>query len=109
MGDIMKIILDKNAGFCFGVKNAVAQTLKTIENNKEKRVFTYGPLIHNKQVTEDLRNKGVIEIESLLDDIDKDSLIIIRFSWSAQNGSRRNELKRIKYCKLHMPICFKNS
>lgn len=78
MGDIMKIILDKNAGFCFGVKNAVAQTLKTIENNKEKRVFTYGPLIHNKQVTEDLRNKGVIEIESLLDDIDKDSLIIIR-------------------------------
>lgn len=74
----MKIILDKNAGFCFGVKNAVAETLKTIEKNSHKKVVTYGPLIHNKQVTEDLRKRGVIEISDLSDDIDLDSLLIIR-------------------------------
>lgn len=74
----MKIILDKNAGFCFGVKNAVSQTLKTIESNKDKKVFTYGPLIHNQQVIENLRKMGVTEIKNLSDNIDQDSLIIIR-------------------------------
>lgn len=74
----MNIILDKNAGFCFGVKKAVEKTLNTIENNKNKKVYTYGPLIHNQQVIEHLRKLGVIEIESLPNNIDPESLIVIR-------------------------------
>lgn len=74
----MNIILDKNAGFCFGVKKAVEKTLNTIENNKNKKVYTYGPLIHNQQVIEHLKKLGVIEIESLPNNIDPDSLIVIR-------------------------------
>jgi len=74
----VNIILDKNAGFCFGVKKAVEKTLNTIENNKNKKVYTYGPLIHNQQVIEHLKKLGVIEIESLPNNIDPDSLIVIR-------------------------------
>ena len=74
----MKIILDKNAGFCFGVKKAVEMTLKTIESSNDKKIYTYGPLIHNQQVIEHLRKMGVTEIETLSDNIDPDSLIVIR-------------------------------
>ncbi|MFA7572106.1 MAG: bifunctional 4-hydroxy-3-methylbut-2-enyl diphosphate reductase/30S ribosomal protein S1 [Lutispora sp.] len=74
----MNIILDKNAGFCFGVKNAVAATLKVIEEKKYKKVVTYGPLIHNRQVTDNLAKKGVTEITNIPESLDLDSLVIIR-------------------------------
>ncbi|NLM44431.1 MAG: bifunctional 4-hydroxy-3-methylbut-2-enyl diphosphate reductase/30S ribosomal protein S1 [Clostridiales bacterium] len=86
----MKIILDKNAGFCFGVKNAVAQTLRTINENPNKKIFTYGPLIHNRHVTEDLKTKGVEEINNLTDIEYNNSLIIIR-----SHGVPKSLLKEI--------------
>ena len=59
----MQIIIGKTAGFCFGVKNAVDNTIE--ELNKGKQVFCLGELVHNKQVTEDLISKGVIFINDI--------------------------------------------
>lgn len=51
----MEIRLAKTAGFCFGVKRAV----ETVYSHAgEQEVFTYGPIIHNEEVVEDLRKKG---------------------------------------------------
>ena len=47
----------KTAGFCYGVKRAVDDVYKEIENGK--KIATLGPLIHNRQVIEDLASKGV--------------------------------------------------
>lgn len=57
----MQVILAKNAGFCMGVRRALNMVLEVIYKNKDnnKRVFTYGPLIHNNQVVELLNSRGV--------------------------------------------------
>lgn len=59
----MDIIVGKTAGFCFGVKNAVDNTVEELNNNE--KVYCLGELVHNKQVTEELVDKGVIFIEDI--------------------------------------------
>lgn len=99
----MKIIVDSNAGFCFGVKNAVTKTLETIEESGQKKVLTYGPLIHNKQVTEDLQKRGVVEINDLSDDIDSDSLLIIRSHGLPKSVFDEINAKGLKYINCTCP------
>lgn len=59
----MNIIIGKTAGFCFGVKNAVDNTIKELKKGKE--VYCLGELVHNKQVTDELISKGVIFIDNI--------------------------------------------
>lgn len=58
----MKVTVAKNAGFCFGVKRAMEMVYQEI--GKGKPVYTLGPIIHNEQVVEDLRQRGVQVINS---------------------------------------------
>ena len=53
----MEVTLAKSAGFCFGVKRAVDMVYEEAENGGN--VYTYGPIIHNEEVVEDLKQKGV--------------------------------------------------
>lgn len=53
-----KIVVAKTAGFCMGVKRAVDMVLELLDKSKGS-VYTYGPLIHNPQVTELLAKKGI--------------------------------------------------
>lgn len=73
-----EIIRAANSGFCFGVKAAIEKTEEQIKNNKfGKKIYTCGPLIHNRIVTDELRKKGV----EILDDISKASpedILIVR-------------------------------
>ena len=72
----MEIILAKSAGFCFGVQRAVDTAYK--EAGK-KHVYTYGPIIHNEEVIEDLRKKGISVIDDLAElDQQEDETVIIR-------------------------------
>ncbi|NCC15045.1 MAG: bifunctional 4-hydroxy-3-methylbut-2-enyl diphosphate reductase/30S ribosomal protein S1 [Clostridia bacterium] len=69
-----KVELAKSAGFCFGVKRAIEMAYKQIENNE--KTYSYGPLIHNKEVTGDLEKKGLAIIESL--DTMKEGSVLVR-------------------------------
>jgi len=60
----MKIIIAKTAGFCFGVKRAVDMAFKTAKK-KQKGIFTLGPIIHNPQVIEKLKQEGILPIEDI--------------------------------------------
>jgi 4-hydroxy-3-methylbut-2-enyl diphosphate reductase len=60
----MKVLKAKNIGFCFGVKRAIKKVLKEVEENKSK-VFTIGPIIHNPQMVNILKEKGVIPVEDV--------------------------------------------
>ena len=75
----MKIKIAEHAGFCFGVKEALEKTKKTIEQNKGKdiKIYTCGPLIHNRTVTGELREQGVVEIESPAE-AERGSIVIVR-------------------------------
>ncbi len=52
-----RVDLAKSAGFCFGVKRAV-ETVEA-ELAKNKKVYTFGPIIHNEEVVNDLQSRGV--------------------------------------------------
>ena len=69
----MELILAKSAGFCFGVSRAIAMAYDEIEKGED--IYTYGPLIHNKEVTADLDKKGIHVIESL-DGLEQGTVII---------------------------------
>lgn len=73
----MEVIVAKSAGFCFGVERAVDSVYAEIENS-EKPIYTYGPIIHNEQVVEDLENKGVrvINTEKEIEKLNKGTVII---------------------------------
>ena len=63
----MEIRVVKTAGFCFGVKRAIDTAFKIAETRHEG-VFTYGPLIHNPQVIEQLREKGIVSTDDVAGD-----------------------------------------
>ncbi len=71
----MKIVVAKTAGFCFGVKRAIDIAFK-IAMEKRKGVYTLGPIIHNPQVVERLKDKGIIPIEDIKAKKDIRALII---------------------------------
>ena len=74
----MEVIVAKTAGFCFGVKRAVEQVYEQIEK-ADRQVYTFGPIIHNEQVVDDLAQKGVrvIDTEEELEAV-RDAIVIIR-------------------------------
>lgn len=55
----MEVKLAKTAGFCFGVKRAVETVYEQVKECQDEKIYTYGPIIHNEEVVNDLRNKGV--------------------------------------------------
>jgi len=68
----MEIILAKSAGFCFGVY----RTLDILEKeSKKSKINILGDLIHNEFVVNDLRKKGINNIESL-DEADTKNIVI---------------------------------
>ena len=80
----MEVVLAESAGFCFGVKRAVDTVYEEI--NKGGIIYTFGPIIHNKEVVNDFLKKGVKEINTLeeLDSLPK-GCVIIRSHGVAKN------------------------
>lgn len=60
----METVRNKHAGFCFGVKRAVDRVMKEIGREKGT-VHTLGPIIHNPQIVDMLRQKGISPIEDV--------------------------------------------
>ena len=74
-----KVIVAEHAGFCFGVQRAIDMALECASGDN-KRTYSYGPLIHNETVINDLKNKGIEAVDACMDDsIDgKGKTVIIR-------------------------------
>lgn len=71
----MQITVAKTAGFCFGVNRAVQTVLDLVENGE--KVCTLGPIIHNPQLVEELRQKGV-RIVGTPNEVSADEVLVIR-------------------------------
>ena len=71
----MIVRLAKSAGFCFGVKRAVDQVYEQTKTGK--KIYTYGPIIHNEEVVKDLETKGVTVLEeNALEGLQEGTVII---------------------------------
>jgi 4-hydroxy-3-methylbut-2-enyl diphosphate reductase len=51
--------LARHFGFCYGVENAIEISFKTVEENPDKKIYLLSEMIHNPQVNDDLRSRGV--------------------------------------------------
>ncbi|MBU3159212.1 4-hydroxy-3-methylbut-2-enyl diphosphate reductase [Clostridium frigoris] len=72
-----KITLADSAGFCFGVKRAVDKALE-IKEKYNRKIYTLGPLIHNKDVVNFLKENLIypIELKEITSLEDNDTIII---------------------------------
>ena len=70
----MGIIVAKTAGFCFGVNRAVEIVNSLAEG--ESKVCTLGPIIHNKEMVQELEEKGVFSIDDLSEAESFDTVVI---------------------------------
>lgn len=73
----MEIIVGKTAGFCYGVKRAVDGSIKQVQENKQK-IYCLGELVHNKQVIQELSERGIKFIEDINEVKGDNELVIIR-------------------------------
>ena len=71
----MKILLAKDAGYCFGVRDAVNLAYDTAD--KDGDVYMLGHIVHNENVVKDLDNAGAKVVDSL-DNIPEDKPVLFR-------------------------------
>jgi len=64
-----------HSGFCYGVKRAIDMALETAQN-EAGRVVTVGPIIHNPQMVQKLKESGVDCLQTLQDVQDKDCVVV---------------------------------
>lgn len=65
----------ESAGFCFGVSRAVDMVNDLLDEGR--RVCTLGPIIHNMEMVEELRQKGCRPVERI-DEAEADEVLVIR-------------------------------
>jgi 4-hydroxy-3-methylbut-2-enyl diphosphate reductase len=72
----LEILVAKSAGFCFGVKRAVEQAEALSQRCQGRRVVTLGPLVHNPQEVERLRELGVDVVGE--DEVQQSDAVVVR-------------------------------
>ncbi len=71
----MKIFLAKDAGYCFGVRDAVNLAYDTAKTHGD--VYMLGTIVHNERVIDDLSKAGAKVVDSI-DDVPKNKPLLFR-------------------------------
>ncbi len=71
----MKILVAKDAGYCFGVRDAVNLAKKSGQDYEA--VYMLGDIVHNERVVSDLERSGSVVVNSV-DDIPEDKPVLFR-------------------------------
>lgn len=100
----MNIIVADTAGFCFGVNRAVNIVNKLLAVGK--KVYTLGPIIHNKQMVDELASQGV-EIAEKPEDVINGATLVIRSHGVPLDVIDRINLLKIDYANATCPFVSK--
>ena len=102
----MEIIVGKTAGFCYGVKNAVDNATAEIEKNE--MVCCLGEIVHNSKVVKELEDKGMVFIDDLSENKERNKTIIRAhgvpkeiYTKAEQEGIELVDLTCPKVLKIH--------
>ena len=60
----MTVTTLKPIAHCFGVIKAIELAKQVINDNKDKKVYVFGLLVHNEEVTKELTDLGIITIDT---------------------------------------------
>lgn len=92
----MEVIVGKTAGFCFGVKRAVEGSEKIIENTQED-VYCLGEIVHNRDVVEGLKAKGLKFIDNIQESKGKTIIRAHGVTKEVYEYAKQNEIELIDY------------
>lgn len=98
------IEVGKYAGFCGGVINSVTKTKKALEEYNP--LYCLGELVHNKQVVDSLKEKGLIIVDSL-SEVEDYSTVVIRAHGVAKEVYEEAKDKNIHLMDLTCPKVLK--
>ena len=104
-GRFMEIILGENAGFCYGVKRAVDGAELEVKN-ADGKIYCLGEIVHNKEVVDELKEKGLKFIENISE---ADATTIIRahgvskevYKYADENGIDLKDYTCPNVLKIH--------
>ena len=86
----MKFLLPKEIGFCKGVQSAINKALAV-----EGGAYCLGDIVHNKTVIEQLRQKGIVTVQSV-DDVPAGATMIVRAHGAPPTVFEQAKAKDIK-------------
>lgn len=101
----MEIIIGENAGFCYGVKRAVDGAELEVKN-ADGKIYCLGEIVHNKEVVDELKEKGLEFIENISE---ADATTIIRahgvpkevYKYADENGIDLKDYTCPNVLKIH--------
>jgi len=99
----MKITIAKDAGYCFGVRDAVNMTYDAAD--KYGNVYMLGSVVHNERVVDDLENVGA-KIVSGLADIPKGSPVLFRAHGTVNNLWEEAKEKEMNIIDATCPLVY---
>lgn len=96
----MRILVGKHSGFCFGVRRAVDLAKHEAERGSG---YTYGNIIHNESVIEELRGLGIAPVDSI-DSLTRGETLIIRAHGVPQTVYEEAELIGVRLVDATCPF-----
>jgi len=104
----MKITIARYAGFCFGVRRAIDITFKVRQKNPHKKIYTLGQIIHNPQVIEALKRRGIGIVHDTDDErLKAGDIAIVRAHGIAPDKKQALEEKGIEVIDAACPMVLK--
>jgi 4-hydroxy-3-methylbut-2-enyl diphosphate reductase len=97
----MKILLAKDAGYCFGVRDAVNLAYDTAKEHGE--VYMLGTIVHNEKVVEDLSKSGTKVVDELVE-VPSDKPILFRAHGTAPNIWDKANQKKLNIIDATCPL-----
>ena len=95
------IEIGKYAGFCGGVNLCIKTLNDELEKNNEK-IYCLGELVHNKDVVNGFKNKGVIFVDSI-DEVPDKSKLVIRAHGAEKHTYELAKAREMKILDLTCP------
>jgi len=102
----LKVYLASPRGFCAGVKRAIEIVEKAI-NKYGAPVYVRHEIVHNKQVVDELREKGAIFVDELSDIKDSNRPIIFSAHGVPKSVPDEARLKNLSYVDATCPLVSK--
>ena len=97
----MKILVAKDAGYCFGVSDAVNLAKKSGDDFQE--VYMLGDIVHNETVVDDLNKRGSKVVESL-NDIPEDKPVLFRAHGTDPETWKKAQKKKLNIIDATCPL-----
>ena len=102
----LKIYLTSPRGFCAGVKRAIDIVEKSIQKYGSP-VYVRHEIVHNKQVVEELKNKGAIFVNEISDVKDGSRPVIFSAHGVPKSVPEEAKLKNLSYVDATCPLVSK--